>query len=452
MKNELKLSLLVPVVASVFLPSVAWALEGGHELDLVARTVFWTEKSVANQATTKVVSYEQAGQGLQLNYKSPLYSEWIGFDASVFGVVKLSDGGTPSTSILEVGNDGKVAGSSLSLARAVVKMRFKDFARVDVGRQVQSGLLLRSSGTRAVPDTFSGISASVSPNKATKVYGAVYDQWRARSSEDFQKFRTESTAAGVPNSISYISIAGVTYSQGPIAITAEYLNSKDYLSKFGVVGAYTIPLDKDALKLSAGLFNSKDGGKLFVCGAEKEVDCTGTGRISNSATGIYLDADWKLSNWTLGAAVSKFDGLWIEDNFAANAAKTGSLNQDHGTNPFPTSSAMGPDFANNDETAWSARLAYNWKAHVPGLSTAVKYVRGTGAKSSNRTNTAVGHETYRELTVKYDIPVVKNLSISYINGRYTSGVDNYTAAANVKGMTRSLWNNDRVYIDYSYKF
>jgi hypothetical protein len=331
-------------------------------------------------------------------------------------------------------------------------MKFNDFAQIDLGCQLQNGLLLKSSGTRAVPDTFSGISGSLRPSTSTKIYGAVYDQWRARSSADFEKFKTESTAAGVPNAIESISILGGSYTQGPIAITAEFLNAKDYLNKYGVVGAYTIPLEKDALKLSAGLFNSKDAGRLFVCGAEKELDCTGTGAVPNNATGIYLDADWKLANWTLGAAVSKFDGLWIEDNFAANAAKSGSLNQDHGTNPFPTSSALGPDFANNGESVWSARLAYNWKSYVSGLSTALKYVNGTGAKSSNRTNTAVGNETYKELTVKYEVPAVKNLSVSYIYGSYSSGVDNYTATANVKGMTRSSWENDRLYIDYSYKF
>ena len=452
MEHGFKASLLASLVAGLFAPAASLALEGGHELELVAKTVYWNDKSVANQATTTAVSYQQAAQGLQLNYKSPYVSDWIGFDASLYGVVKLSDSGTPTTSLLEVGNNGKLADSTLALGRAVVKMKFNDFAQIDLGRQLQNGLLLKSSGTRAVPDTFSGISGSLRPTTTTRVYGAVYDQWRARSSADFEKFKTESTAAGVPNAIEYVSIAGVAYAQGSFAITAEYLNSKDYMDKYGVVAAYTIPLEKDALKLSAGLFNSKDAGRLFVCGAEKEVDCSGTGAVSNNATGIYLDADWKLANWTLGAAVSKFDGLWIEDNFATNAAKSGSLNQDHGTNPFPTSSALGPDFANNGESVWSVRLAYNWKSYVAGLTTALKYVNGTGAKSSNRTNTALGNESFSELTVKYEVPAVKNLSVSYIYGSYSSSVDNYTSTANVKGITRSSWENDRLYIDYSYKF
>ena len=450
MKKQLTVRVLTALTGVMLLPSATWALDGGHELALVTKTVYWNDQSIANQLSTVTNSYEQVAQGLQVNYKSPYLADWIGFEASLFGVVKLSNSGIPTTSMLEVGTNGKLVDSNLALAQAIVKMKFGDVAQVNVGRQLQNNLLLKSSSTRAVPDTYSGISGSVKLAQGLKIYGSVLDQWRARSSDTFEKFRTESTT--VPNAIDYIGIAGVSYAAGPIAITAEYLNAKDYLAKYGVVGSYTLPFDKDSVKLSGGVFNSRDAGSLFVCGAEKELDCKGTAQTSNNATGVYLDIDWKVSNWTLGAAVSKFDGLWIEDNFAANAVQTGKLNQDHGTNPFPTSSALGPDFANNGETAWSVRAAYNWKNFVPGLSTALKYVKGTGAQSSNLTNTAVGAESYRELTIRYDVPMIKNLGITFIHGGYSSNVDNYTAAANIKGMTRSSWDLDRLYIDYSYKF
>lgn len=451
MEKQLKAGALVALAGAMLMPAASWALEDGHELVLVAKTVFWNDKSVANQLSTVTNSYRQAGQGLQANYKSPYFAGWIGLDASLYGVVKLSDSGIPTTSILEVGTNGKVADSSLSLAQALVKMKFGDVAQARIGRQLQNSLLLKSSGSRAVPDTYSGISGTLTPTQGLKIYGSVYDQWRARSSTNFEKFRTESTG-NVPSAIDYIGIVGVSYAAGPVAVTAEYLSAKDYLAKYGIVASYSIPMDKDSVKLSGGVFNSRDAGSLFVCGAEKELDCTGTARSNNNATGVYLDIDWKVSNWTLGAALSKFDGLWIEDNFAANAAQTGKLNQDHGTNPFPTSSALGPDVANNGETAWSVRAGYNWRSLVPGLSTTFKYVKGTGAKSSNRTNAAVGAESYRELTVRYNLPMVKNLAVTYIYGNYSSYVDNFTATANVKGMTRSSWELDRLYIDYSFKF
>lgn len=451
MEMKLNTGMLATLAGAMLMPAASWAVDEGHELSLVAKTVYWNDKSVANQLSTVTNSYQQTAQGIQANYKSPYFADLIGLDASLYGVVKLSDSGIPTTSLLEVGTNGKLVDSNLALAQAIVKLKFGDVAQVNVGRQLQNSLLLKSSGTRAVPDTYSGISGTLTPAQGLKIYGSVYDQWRARSSGDFEKFRTESTGT-IPSAIDYIGIAGVSYASGPLAVTAEYLNAKDYLAKYGVVVSYAIPIDKDSVKLSGGVFNSRDAGSLFVCGAEKELDCTGTARSSNNATGIYLDVDWKVNDWTLGAAISKFDGLWIEDNFAANAVQAGKLNQDHGTNPFPTSSALGPDLANNGETAWSVRAGYNWRNLVPGLSTAFKYVKGTGTKSSNLNNSAVGEESYRELTIRYQLPMVKNLGITYIFGSYSSNVDNYKSTANIKGMTRSSWELDRLYLDYSYKF
>lgn len=451
MEKQLTVGAMVVLASTLAVPQPSWALEGGHEVVLAAKTVYWNDRSVANQLSTVTNNYQQAAQGLEANYKSPYFAGWIGLDASLYGVVKLSDSGVPTTSLLEVGNNGKLVDSNLALAQAAIKMKFGDMAQVKVGRQLQNSLLLKSSGTRAVPDTYSGVSGTLTPTQGLKVYGSVYDQWRARSSADFERFRTESTGT-VPNAIDYIGIVGASYAAGPLAITAEYLSAKDYLAKYGVVASYVIPMNKDALRLSGGVFNSRDAGSLFVCGAEKEMDCTGTARISHNATGVYIDVDWKVSDWTLGAAVSKFDGLWIEDNFAANAVQAGKLNQDHGTNPFPTSSALGPDFTNNGETAWSVRAGYKWTSILPGLSTSFKYVKGTGAKSSNLSNAAVGEESYRELTVRYDFESVKNLGITYIYGNYSSNVDKYSASTNIKGMTRSSWELDRLYLDYSYKF
>ena len=43
----------------------------------------------------------------------------------------------------------------------------------------------------------------------------------------------------------------------------------------------------------------------------------------------------------LGAAVAKFDGAWVESNFAG----------DHGKSPFPTDGVLA-DMTNRDETVW----------------------------------------------------------------------------------------------------
>lgn len=452
----IKASLLHALIGSLMLPIAAAAAEGDHKLELKARGVYWDDESLvyptAANKNPAPRSYTQSALGLQANYQSPYFGDFIGADISLYGVAKIHDGGFPTSNLLDLGNDGRLNHAYLTAGQALIKLKYEKLAELKAGRQLHNSLLLRSTSTRAVPDTYAGVSGSVTPIAGLTIYGAVYDQWRSRNTGRFEKFRTEATAAGVANSIDYVGIFGASYRNGPLSIAGEYLNSKDYLSKYGLVGAYTIPFGKNSLKLSSGIFTSRDAGSLFVCSAERELDCTGTGRIDNDGRGIYIDGEWKVSNFTVGAAVAKFDGIWIEDNFAVDATRRGALTQDHGTSPFPTSAAIGPDLANRDELVGSMRLGYDFKDFVPGLKAGFKYSRGTGAKSSNRNNSAEGKEHYREFNLQYAIPFVKNLSVRYMYLNYDSHVENGTTAKTIKGMPRQDWEQHRFYVDYSYQF
>ena len=435
---------------------VARAADGSHELEVRARAVYWNDESTAVPTTAapnpRANRYEQSAVGIQLNYRSPHWADIVGFDASVYGVGRVADSGVPTTNLVEVRNDGQLDDGYATLGQAFVKLKYGDLFQARAGRQLQDSLLLNSTSTRAVPDTYSGISTRVKQFSGLVLYGAAYDKWRSRSTGHFDDFRTESTAAGVPRAIDYVALAGARYARGPFAITAEFLHSKDYLSKFGIVGAWTTPVKGNPLKLSAGLFTSRDAGSLFVCGAERELDCTGTGRIDNDGLGAYVDVDWKIGNLTLGAAVAKFDGFWIEDNFAVDAERAGSLTQDHGTNPFPTSAALGPDLTNNGETVYALRAAYDWKDYVAGLRTAVKYARGSGARSSNLVNDARGNERYREIDVRYALPFVKNLSLRYVYLNYDSHIANRSGTATIRGIPRAEWEQHRFYVDWVHRF
>ncbi|BAL27390.1 OprD family outer membrane porin [Azoarcus sp. KH32C] len=435
------------------LPAIALAAEGQHELELKVHGVYWADEGMAYPRgagpNPKTLSYQQSALGGELNYKSPYWSGLIGFDASVYGVLRISNSGTPTSQLTELGNNGQLSDGYMTLGQAFVKLKWDQLALVKVGRQLHDSLLLKSTYNRAVPDTYSGVNAVLTPVEGLRIQGAVYDQWRARTTNDFEKFRTEAVGK---NAIDYVAVLGASYVNGPYALTAEYLNSKPYLSKYGFVGAYTAKVRDTLLKLSGGAFWSRDAGSLFVCGAEREMDCTGHSRIGNDGFGAYLDADWKISNLTIGAAVAKFNGFWIEDNFAVDANRKGALTQDPGTNPFPTSSTVGPDFTNKGERVGSIRLAYDWKDYVAGLKTAFKYIHGTGARSSNLHNSAEGSESYREFDVRYELPIAKGLSVRYVYLNYDSRIDNRTAAATIKGLTRQDWEQHRVYVDYVYQF
>ena len=428
----------------------AHALDGGQELELKSRAVYWhNDEFLSNGSPSNNKSLQNA-LGMQLNYKSAYIADMVGFDASGYAVAGLGTSGPQKANLLEVDNNSQLRGSYATLGQAYVKIKKDDLFNVRIGRQLSNTLFLKSTATRAVPDTYSGVAAELVPLAGLSIYGAYFDQWRARSTGDFEKFRTERTTPGSPNSIDYLSVAGASYTHGPISANVEYLNAKNYLTKMGVVAAYTIPLDKNSLKLSGGVFTAHDAGSLFVCGAESEFDCSPAGaRLSNDSTAYYLDADWKLGNLTLGGAIAKFNGVWIEDNFAVNSSKTGSLTSDHGTNPFPTSASLGPDLANNGERVWSVRVTYDWKDFVSGLKTAYKYAEGAGGKKSHIVDSTTSSEHYQEVNVDYALPFIKNLSIKYVYLDYQSSIN---GSGTIKGIPRTDWEQHRVYLDYAYRF
>jgi hypothetical protein len=447
-----KAQLLAFALGSV-LPVLAAAAEDGHQFDAKFRVVYFGDEGRAYPSAAtpnpNLLRYEQSALGIEANYKSPFWGNVFGIDASLYGAAKLTDNGTPTTQLVEVGNDGQLENGFLAIGQALIKLKWDETARMKAGYQFHDSLLLKSTNNRAVPDTYSGVNVVVTPLRSVNLYGALYDRFRSRTTNHYEKFRTE---AATDDGIDFIGILGASYVSGPVSLTAEYLNAKSYLSKFGIVGTYSLPVRDTTLFLSSGWLTSRDAGSLFVCGAEREMDCTGTGRISNRGSGVYVDAEWRIKNFAIGAAVAKFDGFWIEDNFAVDARRTGVLTQDPGTNPFPTSSTVGADFTNNDETAVAVRLVYDWNEIVPGLRTAFKYVRGTGAHSSNLTNSAQGKERYREFDVRYSVPAVKNLFLRYTYLNYDSHIDGFTPTATIRGFTRQEWKQHRVFVDYVYTF
>jgi hypothetical protein len=445
---------LLASLAICGMPWAAVAADLAQEIQLKVREVSWADENTAWPSKTNPqptsTTYRQHALGLELNYKSPWWADIFGVDASVYGVLKLADSGTPTTQLVEVGDDGQLQDGFATFGQAFLKARWNDLALVKVGRQFQDSMLLKSTTNRAVPDTYSGVDVLVTPAEGVKVYGMLYNRYRSRTTDEFVSFRTEASGA---NAIKYVGILGASYSDKSFDITAEWLLSKSYLSKFGVLAAWSQPMSGSTLKLSAGAFASRDAGSLFVCGAEKEMDCAGTGRITNNGNGVFVDADWKVGDLTLGATLSQFGGLWIEDNFAVNAQKTGALTQDPGTNPFPTSSTIGPDFTNNDETAAAVRMAYDWRQVAPGLKMAFKYVHGTGAHSSNLSTGAEGRESYRELDLRYAVPAVAGLGLRYQYLNYDSHISGFVpGTATINGLTRQVWGQHRFYVEYSRSF
>jgi hypothetical protein len=434
MRTKQSVKTLAMLAAGLLLPVLSHAAEDdAHKLELKLRGVHF-DREFDDSANDRA----QTALGLQLNYESPYFGDVIGFAMSGYSINRLGSSGRVVTDILEADGSGGFHDSSGKVAQAFIKLKHGDLLDLKFGRQLHDSLLLSSSTSRAVPNTFSGGSGVIEPMSGLQVYGAIYDRWSRRAESGFEKFATDRSARG---DLDYVAVAGAEYKSGPFALNLEYLESKDFLRKLGVVGAYTFALaDKDKLTLSGGIHNSRDAGQLFVTSSENgELDdedkyAAGT-RSDNDGTGVYVDVDWRVGNVALGAAVAQFDGAWIEDNFAG----------DHGTNPFPTGGVLA-DMTNNDETVWMVRAGYNWKDYVKGLNTTVKFKRGTGARNSHVAQLGEADEEELELDLRYQIPLLKGLNFRYRYLHYTSD-----KSGRVDGVLAD--NTDhRVYLDYTYRF
>lgn len=440
-------------VMSCFLCTWSYAAQPSDlgTLELKLNTRYWNDEGTVHPTlrnpSPSEVGYEQSALGVELNYRSKYWANWLGMDGSLYAVTRIFDSGKPTTQLLEVQANGKLDQNFATLGQLYVKAKILDIGEIKVGRQLQDSLLLKSTTNRAVPDTFSGASAKLKLTDQVKTYISYYDQWKPRSMDSFEKLVTDNNER-----ISYVGLIGGLYQTQNVSFSAEYLKSKNYLEKYGAILQYKLPVADNIWRLSGGAFFSRDDGALFKCGAEFDLDCIKGLDIDNRGRGYFLDLNRANHNIETGLAVSKFDGFWIEDNFSTYSDRVNVLTQDHGTNPFPTASSIGPDFSNNDETAIALRLKYDWKDKIKGLKTEAKYIYGFGAHQSNISSALEGKEQFLDLTLSYAIPWVKNMDVRYSYLNYDSKFKNGQLGEKINAMTRKDWDQHRVLINYTYQF
>ncbi len=223
-KNKITLVLTAALTTGLSLPLSAMALDTtGHSLELKMRGVHFDRdfETDSNDRT-------QSALGLQLNYESPYFADAIGVGISGYSVNKLDNSGRNTSDVLSVDNNGELHDSFGQVAQAFVKLKYQDLATAKLGRQLHKSMLLSSSGSRAVPNTFSGGSFQLMPLKGLSLYGARYNEWSSRSDSSFEEFKTDNSADGA---IDYIDNLGASYTSGPFSINLEHLRAQDFLKR-----------------------------------------------------------------------------------------------------------------------------------------------------------------------------------------------------------------------------
>ncbi|ARU87236.1 OprD family outer membrane porin [Pseudomonas sp. M30-35] len=434
-KNNYMLCPVAILSAGLSLPTLAAAADG-QTLELKTRAIYF-DRDYESDSNDR----NQGGLGLQLNYESAYLADIVGVGLSGYSVTKLEASGRNSSDVLSVDNDGDFEDSFGKLGQAFLKLKYQGIASGKIGRQLHKSLLLSSSNSRAIPNTYSGASFDLKPFNGLTLYGAWYDKWSSRSDSSFVGFQTDTSSKGAINALENY---GASYLNGPFNLNIEYLRAQEFLNKTGVVASYTFKLaNASNLKLTAAMHTSKDDGKLFVTGAESaEYDdedeagaVVGQTRSQNDGKGVYLAADWVFSNIELGGAITKFSDAWIEDNYAG----------DHGTNPFPTAGVLA-DFSNRDEKVWMLKAGYKWDQLAKGLKTVVSYKSGSDARNSANTSLGKADESELAFDLSYQIPAVKGLAFRYIFLDYNSD-----KTGRLDGVKEDQTDH-RLYLDYTFSF
>jgi len=439
-KQNVKLSAVMSALLTCFaIPAYADinVLTKQDELNIKLRAIYF-DRDYENNASDD----STFAQGIEINYKSGYVKDLISVGASTYTVLNYNSTGSAQNNILPAGSEkGGVDDSFSKFGQYFINFKLGNAGHIKVGGQKTKSMLLKSTGSRAIPNSFRGVFSDYKTGN-TKVFGYAYDKWSRRHDDKWEDFSTDQSNKGA---ISVIWGLGASYEKDRLKINAEYLNSHDYLSKLGFKVSYELEFEQSKLTLSSGVFTSKDNGELFVTGAEGgDLDdedapgaITGLTKSENDGLAYYLDANWEKDIWDVGAAFTKVRDAWIEDSF----------NGDHGTNPFPTRSLIGADLTNQNEATWQARLGINLQAVAPGLTTKLYYTSGSNAENSSLGKVdGTADEKYWAIDTRYKVAAVKGLSLRWMFVDYSTD-----ETGNVDGVKGDRADH-RAYVDYTFKF
>lgn len=410
------------------------------KLSIKLRTIYFDrefENSAADDTTF--------AQGLEVNYETGVIAKAFTLGVSGYSVQNIDSSGSAGNNILPIdtGNtDGQVDDNIALIGQLFIDVKLGDSGNIKLGRQKHKSLLLSSSGSRAVPNTFLGASSRYQFSGVT-LSSFYFTQWSRRYDDGFEDFTisTDVDGDGENDQIDSVWGLGASYKKGGFSGESAYLVSQDYLKKLGLKGAYTWQLKDSRLTFTSGYFSSEGDGDLFVSQAESDLDRNGEAAgepITVDGSAAFVDLEWKVNALTFGVAYTEVDEFWIEDNF----------NADHGTNPFPTRAAIGPDLTNTNENIWALRLGFDLNHYVRGLRTTVSRARGSDAQNSVlRSAGGTASEEWWSLDTKWSIPSVKGLSFRWFYLDY----DGDESAQSVRGI-RPDTDNHRVYLDYTFSY
>lgn len=216
-------------------------LENSH-LDLTLKNV-WMLNTTNAFSDQGIGSQNAWAQGIHLDYRSGLFQEWLGFDASWYGVSKLYANRSFAGRNLLRNNQGHAEGFN-KVGQLYARTRFGDekhFIETKAGwHQLARFGTLTVTRSRAAPSSWEGISTEARYQEMI-ARAAVVTRFSERDQPEKRHFTTLKSHKKIP----YIATGDLTWQpEKGRAITLVAGESKDYLLRQGVETAWFLPLDE----------------------------------------------------------------------------------------------------------------------------------------------------------------------------------------------------------------
>ncbi|MDY6891078.1 MAG: OprD family outer membrane porin [Pseudomonadota bacterium] len=399
MINRFKKPLTVAVAGCGLIAAPA-ALANEPSLNIDLRTFYFNRDFRQGSAEDSVA----ASQALRVDYASPYVNGLIGFDASLFGAVKLDGrGGDENSGVLKA--DGDDTEGYATLGQAFLKLKLGEATELRAGRMVLATPLLYDDDARSTPSSTQAIKLD------TRLGGvdlyAIYSDRAANMAEtSFKKYQANGEEYEL-----YLLGGGYSFDNG-LSLQAAHGVADDYLRQTYLNASYPFQLGNgDSLLLDAHYYYATDDGDLYG----RDYQSSLFNLAGSYATG---DLTLTLSYQSVGGD-DGYDYSW--DGF------------EHDNNVLMTwNSVQYLDFNSDDEQSLQLRADYEVAA-VPGLSLMGRHTEGWDIDTATHSD-AEERETNLEAQYAFQRGALEGLSlrarIAHIESEQFDNVDEIRLIAN----------------------
>ena len=379
-----------------------------------------------------------------LNWKSG-YIGPFGVNASLYGGYKLDYSGPQTGYWLLQKNNGNMADQFGRIGRLNVRMALGD---------KQHNLLAQAGYVGVDPDylnsvlfakqpfpygltylTMRGLTLQSKLNNL-QLYGAYFDRIAQTASDGMGDLKDDKGKA-----INYIALLGAKYQialpkNQQLILQGESSSSANYTKEYYGGLTYVIPFSKTKnVAFKANYFNTSKNGNGFD-----------NPTMSKDGNLLNLNLITHLDKVSLYGAYSK--------THAKNTSATGIVSNrfyyspanNYTPQPGFLTDRLISDFAYDGEDTYLLGVGYNFSEFIPGLSAKVGYTWGNNISP----RVGISKESETDLRIDYDIPGIKGLSTTIVNGYYTS-TGKVTSHVPTKGFGQTV-NDFRWFLNYKVNF